>query len=164
MICRELLLEQHGPLPSLDPVDDLRPATLDDLDQVLKVNAAMAFQEGGLNPLNHDPNGFRHRTVRRIAQNRIWALVREGRLIFKTDIVAETRDAVYLEGVYVHPEERLKGYGSRCLTQLGSTLLVQSNSICLTVNEENKKVLAFYSKSGYQFHSSYETIYLAKSS
>ncbi len=164
LICRELLLEQHGPLPSPDPIDDLRLATLDDLEQVLRVNAGMVFQESGLNPLNHDPNGFRHRTVRRVQQNRVWVLVREGRLIFKTDILAETVNAVYLEGVHVHAEERRKGYGLRCLTQLGSILLAQNRSICLAVNEENKKVLAFYSKAGYEFHSSYETIYLANNS
>ncbi|MFS8084004.1 MAG: GNAT family N-acetyltransferase [Acidobacteriota bacterium] len=161
---RELLLAQHASLPSLEPVDDLRLATLDDLDLVVKVNAGMVFQESGLNPLNHDPSGFRHRTARRIEQGRVWVWVQEGRLIFKTDILAETRDAVYLEGVQVHPEERLKGYGSRCLAQLGATLLAHSTSICLTVNEENKKALDFYSKAGYEFHSSYETIYLANNS
>jgi hypothetical protein len=30
----------------------------------------------------------------------------------------------------------------------------------LTINQQNKNALAFYTKSGYQFHSNYETIYL----
>ena len=159
-ISRELLVEQREAFPSLEPVADLRRATLGDLDQVLQINSAMAFQEGGTSPLNRDPGGFRHRTARRIEQNRVWVWVSEGRLIFKADIIAETPDVAYLEGVYVHAEERMKGYGRRCLTQLGRTLLTRNKSICLTINQENKKALAFYTKAGYQLHSDYETIYL----
>jgi GNAT superfamily N-acetyltransferase len=160
LICRELMFAQREALPLTEPMEDLRPATLADLDQVLKVNAAMAFQEGGISPLNSDPGGFRQRTARRIEQGRIWIWTRDERLVFKTDVVAETPQAVYLEGVYVHPEERLKGYGSRCLNQLGSILLTAHKSICLTMNQENKKAVAFYARAGYEFHSHYETIYL----
>jgi GNAT superfamily N-acetyltransferase len=159
LISRELLLEQREPLPLDEPIEELRPATLTILDQVLKVNAAMAFQEAGVSPLHRDPGGFRQRTARRIEQGRVWAWVQEERLMFKADVVGETPQAIYLEGVYVHPEERLKGYGLRGLTQLGSSLLARSKSICLTVNQQNRKALAFYAKAGYQFHSHYETIY-----
>ncbi len=160
LICRELMFHQREALPLTEPIEDLRPAAPADLDQVLKVNAAMAFQEAGISPLNSDPGGFRQRTARRIEQGRIWIWTRDDRLVFKADVVAETPEAVYLEGVYVHPEERLKGYGSRCLNQLGSILLTGHKSICLTMNQDNKKALAFYARAGYQFHSHYETIYL----
>ena len=159
LISHELMLEQREAMPLEEPIEELRPATLVCLDQVLKVNAGMAFKEAGVSPLNRDPGGFRRRTARRIEQGRVWAWVEDERLIFKADIVADTPQAIYLEGVYVHPEERLKGYGLRCLTQLGSTLLDRSESICLTSNERNKEALAFYLRAGYQFHSHYETIY-----
>ena len=160
LICRELMFEQRETLPLMKPIEDLRVASLADLDQVLKVNAAMALQEAGIGPLNSDPGGFRQRTARRIERGRIWIWTREDKLVFKADVVAETPEAVYLEGVYVHPEERLKGYGSRCLNQLGSILLAGHKSICLTMNQENKKAMAFYERAGYEFHSHYETIYL----
>lgn len=159
-ICQELLYEQRGPLPLVEPVDDLRLATLDELDQVSEVNAALALQEGSVSPLQSDPVGFRQRTARRIEQNRVWVRVQDGKLVFKADVIAETPEAVYLEGIHVHAEERLKGHGLRCLTQLGSILLTRHNSICLTSNQENKKALAFYEKAGYKFQSHYETIYL----
>ena len=159
LISRELLVEQHEPLPLAETIADLRPATLGSLDQVLKINAVMALQEAGVSPQHRDPGGFRHRTSRRIEQGRIWTWVQDGRLIFKADVVAETPQAIYLEGVYVHPEERRKGYGLRCLTQLGSILLTRVESICLTINQRNKEALAFYTKAGYQSHSHYETIY-----
>jgi uncharacterized protein len=159
-VWREFLLEQKETLPPLEPVDDLRRATLDDLDQVLKVNAGLAFQERGINPLNLDPAGFRRRTARRIEQGRVWVWIQEERMTFKADVLAETPQATYLEGVHVHPEERMKGYGTRCLTQLSSILFARTESICLTVDQRNKKALAFYERAGYQFRGDYETIYL----
>ena len=160
MICREMLLEQRKPLAHIVPVSELRPATLNELDQVVQVNASMAFEESGTKPLLRDPNGFRERVARRIEQGRIWTLVQDGELIFKADIIAETPLATYLEGIHVHPDWRSKGYGRRCLTQLARTLLARTQSICLTLRQENQKALAFYSKAGYEFNSHYETIYL----
>jgi predicted GNAT family acetyltransferase len=159
LVCREMLFEQRGPA-TCEGVHDLRPATLSDLDKVLAVNASMALQEGGTSPMQNDPGGFRSRTARRIEQGRIWLWVQDDRLVFKADVVAETPQVTYLEGVHVHAEERRKGHGLRCLTSLSSILLERSESICLTVNEKNKHAAELYEKAGYEFHSHYETIYL----
>lgn len=158
-ICSELLLEQRQSSPALEHVD-LRPANSDDLEKVLAVNASMALEEGGISPLQRDPGGFRHRMARRIEQGRVWVWFQGNRLIFKADVVAETREVAYLEGIHVHAEERRKGYGLRCLTQLSSVLLAGSKSICLTVNEQNKKAQSLYERAGYEFNSHYETIYI----
>lgn len=160
LICREMLFEQRAPVPPTESVDDLRPATLNDLNKVVAVNATMAFDEGGSSPLQKDPGGFRNRTARRIQQGRVWIWIQDHRLIFKADVVGDTPEVTYLEGVHVHVEERRRGYGLRCLTSLSSILLGRSESICLTINEQNKKALNFYEKAGYRFHSHYETIYL----
>ncbi len=120
----------------------------------------MAFEEGGISPLQSDPSGFRSRTARRVEKERVWVWIQDNRLVFKADVVGETPEVTYLEGVYVHAEERRKGYGMRCLSQLSSMLLTRTKSICLTVNHRNKNAVAFYSKAGYQFNSHYETIYL----
>jgi predicted GNAT family acetyltransferase len=159
LVCREMLFEQKGPA-TCEGVHDLRPATLSDLDKVLAVNASMALQEGGTSPMQNDPGGFRSRTARRIEQGRIWVWMQDDRLVFKADVVAETPQVSYLEGIHVHAEERRKGYGLRCLTSLSSILLERSESICLTVNEKNKHAAELYEKAGYEFHSHYETIYL----
>jgi uncharacterized protein len=160
LVCRELLLEQRKPLSQIAPVPELRPATLNELEQVVQVNASMAFEESGSNPLRKDPSGFRERVARRIQQGRIWTLVQDSQLVFKADIIAETPLATYLEGIHVHLEQRSKGHGRRCLTQLARTLLTRSQSICLTLSQKNQQALSFYSNAGYQFNSHYETIYL----
>jgi predicted GNAT family acetyltransferase len=159
LVCTERMLELRRPLSDCEAID-LRPATVNDLDKVLSVNASMAFDEIGINPLQRDPGGFRQRTARRIDQGRVWVWIQAGRLIFKADVVGATPQVAYLEGVHVHAEERRRGFGLRCLNQLSSILLTRSQSICLTVNEQNHKAAAFYEKAGYQSHSDYETIYL----
>jgi uncharacterized protein len=156
---RELLFELKVASP-IEGESDLRAASLNDLDKVMAVNASMAAHEAGVNPLQNDPSGFRSRTARRIEQGRVWVWTLDDRLIFKADVVAETPQVTYLEGVHIHAEERRKGYGLRCLNNLSTMLLERSELICLTVNEKNKPALKFYEKAGYQFHSNYETIYL----
>jgi predicted GNAT family acetyltransferase len=138
----------------------LRPADMDDLEKIVAVNSSMALEEGGSNPLQRDPSGFRKRTARRIEQGRIWVLMENNRLIFKADMVSSTPEVAYLEGIYVHPEERRKGHALRCLTNLSSHLLNHTKSVSLTVNDRNQHALALYEKVGFQFHSNYETIYL----
>jgi predicted GNAT family acetyltransferase len=160
VLTRELLMvNTNSAFIDREPID-LRKATISDLEYVLSVNAALVFQECGVNPLRRDPNGFRQRTTRRIEQGRIWVWLKDNRLMFKADIVAETPQVIYLEGVHVHQEERRRGYGLRCLTQLCAQLFERTESICLTISEKNKKVQQFYEKAGFEFHSDYQTIYL----
>lgn len=160
LVCRELLLEQRVPPVLRRYVKGLRMATPSDIGQIMEVNAAMAFEESGVNPMERDPDGFRRRTARRIELGRYWVWTKRGRLVFKADVIAETPEAAYLEGIYVNPEERGKGYGLSCLSQLGRTLLARTGAVCLTVNEQVRNTLSFYSKAGYQLSSYYDTIYL----
>jgi predicted GNAT family acetyltransferase len=164
LICREMLFEQRWPVEVREETPGLRLATLDDLELVVTVQAAMAFEESGVNPLDADPDGFRRRCARRIEQRRVWVWVEAGRLIFKADVIAETPEVNYLEGIWVNPAERGKGYGLRCISQLSRSLLLRSGAVSLLVNERNKEALALYSKAGYKLRSCYDTIFLNKSS
>jgi predicted GNAT family acetyltransferase len=159
LICRELLLEQTSVSEGFEPVEALCNATLQDIGQVMSINAAMAFEENGTNPLKRDLKGMTERTRRRIERGRVWVLAEAGRIIFKAEVISIMPEAIFLEGVYVHPQERGRGVASRCLTQLGSILLQRSPSITLVVNQENRRALALYQKLNYQFRSLYLTVY-----
>jgi predicted GNAT family acetyltransferase len=160
MVCRDLLMEQRWPVDTSSDVLALRQATLDDLGHVVSAHALLSVEEHGVNPLEQDPIGFRIRTARRIEQGRVWVLIEDDELIFKADIVSDTPEVIYLEGVYVNPLARGKGYGSRCLMKMGGVLLSRSISISLLVNERNKAALALYRRAGYQLRSYYHTIFL----
>lgn len=158
-ICRERLLEQISPVEGVEPVTDLRPAFMEEQDEVASINARMMFEENGVNPLERDPKGVLERIRRRIAQGRVWVLIEGGRIIFKAEVISETPSASFIEGVYVSPLERGRGYGFRCMTELGRRLLARTSSLCLVVNEDNKGAQALYRKAGYQQRSRYCTVY-----
>jgi ribosomal protein S18 acetylase RimI-like enzyme len=162
LICRELLLKRQTIPTNVDVVPGLRRATLADLEMIVTVNASMACQENGINPLAKDGVGFRQRSARRIRQGRSWVWIENEQLVFKTDIIAQTPQAAYLEGVYVAPEKRGKGHGLRCLSQLTEYLLMGVGSVCLTVNEKYPETLNFYKRAGYDIASRYDTIYLQR--
>lgn len=162
LACRELLFETKTPLESQTEVEGLRLATIDDLHLIAPVHAAMAEAESGINPLEKDREGFLNRCARRINKNRVWVVVKDDRLLFKADIQAETPEVIYLEGVYVNPEERGSGIGRRCFTQLCRSLLTRTRSICVLVNEENEKAHAFYRMCGFRRISNYDTIFLKR--
>ncbi|HEY0322278.1 MAG TPA: GNAT family N-acetyltransferase [Pyrinomonadaceae bacterium] len=159
VVSRELLLEQTSTLEGIEPVEGLRHATLDDLEQVMAINSSMVFEESGTNPLKRDLRGVSARTTRRIEQKRVWALAEEGKIIFKADVISHTPEAIFIEGVYVHPEERGRGIGARCMTELGRLLLKQAAAITLVVNQENRRALALYNKVNYRLRSPYLTVY-----
>jgi predicted GNAT family acetyltransferase len=138
----------------------LRRATIDDLDAVMLVQAEMALEKGGVNPMETDLPGFIRRCARRIELGRTWVLRDNQHLVFKVDIMASTPEATYLEGVWVNPRERGQDYGLRCMTQLARTLLRQTGSICVLVNEKNLKAHALYRRAGFKLRGSYQLIYL----
>jgi len=158
-LCRELLFEQSWPGEVLENVD-LRLATLDDLEQLLPVHAQMAFEESGISPLERDPIGFRERTTRRIEQGRVWVSMDQEKLVFKADIVSDTPEQTYIEGVYLNPQERGKGYGVRFVSQLTRSLLAKTKSVSLLVNEKDRVAQACYRKAGYKECGYYDTVYL----
>jgi predicted GNAT family acetyltransferase len=159
-LCREVLFELNRQSASFDDVANLRLADVSDLSRVVPVHATMAFEESGVNPLQVDPEGFRQRCRRRIEERRTWVLVEQDKLIFKADIISDTPEVVYLEGVYVHPEYRRQGHGSRCLTQLTRGLLNQTRSISLLVNQERQQAQEFFKKLGFVSRGLYDTIFL----
>jgi uncharacterized protein len=158
----ELLLELRHPVEVHPSISGLRLAAPADLDAVVPVQSEMAYMESGINPLDKDPEGFRRRCARRIALGRTWVLVEGGKLIFKTEVQAETPLVSYLEGVYVAPSERGRGKGLKCLAQLHHILLRNVPSLCLYVNEQNWQAQAFYRKAGYRLRGHYDTIYLQR--
>lgn len=156
----ELLFEKQLPREEHPVAHPLRLATSEDLPSVMLVQAQMASAESGVNPMEIDPTGFRLRCLRRIEKGRVWVWTENDRLIFKCDVMAHTPDVIYLEGVYVTPEERGNGYGLKCLSQLGKNLSSRTKSLCLLVNDEQHEAHDFYRRAGFELRSRYETVFL----
>jgi ribosomal protein S18 acetylase RimI-like enzyme len=160
--CRELLFELASPAEIFTPVPNLRRAAVADLAQVMPVHASLAYEESGVNPLEVDPRGFRLRCQRRIERGRVWVWIEDGQLIFKADVISDTPGVLYVEGVYVNPNERRKGYGSRCMSQMSHRLTRPRKSITVLVNETQPLAQRFFQRVGFVARGVHETIFLDK--
>lgn len=162
LACSESLLEFRYPVEVHAGAPMLRRATPDELELVMPVQAEMAVAESGVDPRDVDPEGFRARCLRRIKLGRTWVAVENGKLTFKADIVSETPQVIYLEGVWVSDDKRSQGFGASCMSELSRSLLKRAQSVCLLVNYKNSEAQAFYRKCGYQFRATYLTIFLPR--
>ena len=160
LACREFLFELRHPVQLQSDLAALRLAKVDELELVVPIQAQMAKEESGINPLESDAEGFRKRCLRRIEQDRTWVLVADGELLFKADIISDTEEVTYLEGVWTNEKLRGSGLGVNCMSQLTHTLLQRSKAISLFVDERNVRAQTFYRKCGFRFLTTYDTIFL----
>jgi predicted GNAT family acetyltransferase len=157
---RQLVFELRWPIEVSKPASTLRLARLDDLDLLIPVHAEIAREESGVDPREVDAAGFAQRYARRISQGRTWISVENGKLLFKAEIVSETRETTYIEGIWVNPDVRRQGYGRSCMSQLARMLLWRTRSLCLVANDENEIATAFFRQAGYHARGVYDTIFL----
>jgi hypothetical protein len=150
LACTELLFEVAFPFPVLECNWNVRPAALTELEEIAEAHAAMVVMESDVDPMERDREGFLERVARRIEQGRTFVVYEHGKLIFKADIVAETEDVIYLEGIYVTPEYRGRGIGSKCLSALTLHLLKRAKTICLLSNINYIDAHLSYLKAGYK--------------
>lgn len=159
LICPILFLKRTEQFSEQPEVSGLRPAGREDLEHVVHAQAAMAFEISGVDPLKKDPAGFRERYLNRIAKKRVWVVIENDRLLFKADIIADTPQASYLEGIYVSPEERGKGVGRRCVMGLSRVLMALGKAIYLFVETQNTRTKSFYLKLGFTITGQYDLLY-----
>jgi len=146
----ELLFELNFPVLVQKCEWTIRNARMEDLEQVAQAQAEVAFIESGVDPMLKDREGFLKRVARRIEQERISVVVEDGKLVFKADIIAETAETAYLEGIYVSEEYRGKGVGSSCLASLSCSLLSRVSHISLLSNVSFYGAHKSFIKAGYK--------------
>lgn len=160
LVCTELLFELSFPFQISKCNRDVRLAKPEELDQIAKAHAEVAFIESGVDPLVKDPEGFLKRCLKRIEKERTFVVFENGKLVFKADIVAETNDVIYLEGVYVSADYRGLGIGAVCLSELSLKLLDRVEHICLLSNVEFKNAHKTFAKAGYRNTDCTQTIFI----
>lgn len=159
LTCTEFLFEVNFPflVPKCDW--EIRKAEASEVTEIAEAQAAIAFMESGVDPMQKDREGFMSRVLRRIEQNRIFVVYEGDKLVFKADIIAETAEVIYLEGVYVAPEYRGKGVGSSCLAKLTLNLLKRVQNVCLLSNINFIDAHMSYLKAGFKHTDSCTTLF-----
>lgn len=157
---KELLFELNFPFFVQDCEWDIRPARAEELEEVAKAQAAVAFMESGIDPMEKDREGFLKRCLKRIEKGRTFVATDNGKVVFKVDIVSETEDVVYLEGYYVAEEYRGREVGSKCLAKVSLELLDRVQYVCGLSNAEFKGVHRSLNKAGYKNTDFCQTIFV----
>lgn len=160
LVCSELLFELNSLFFPPRREWDIRLAVPSELEVIARVHDEVAFIESGRRPMAKDRSGFLKRCLKRIEQNRTFVVFRDGELIFKADIAAETSETIYLEGVYVAPEMRGRGVGANCLSHLSLQLLKRVNNLCLLSNIKFKNAHRSFTKAGYKNTDQCEIIFV----
>jgi GNAT superfamily N-acetyltransferase len=159
LTCTEALFEISFPFAVRGTEHKLETATMDQLIPVAEAQAEVAFIECGVDPMERDREGFLKRVARRIEQGRVFVVTDGEKLVFKADIIAETDQTIYLEGIYVHPEYRGKGIGTDCLAALSLELMTRVENICMLSNVEFKSAHRSFVKAGYRNTDRYTTLF-----
>jgi len=160
LICSELLFELQFPFLAQECKWNVRIADASELEQIAVAHDEVAFIESGSSPLAKDREGFLKRCLKRIRRKRTFVVFENGKLIFKADIVAETSQVVYLEGIYVAPEYRGQSVGSSCLANLALQLMERVENVCLLSNIEFKNAHRSFAKAGFKNTDSCQTIFV----
>lgn len=147
--CEELLFEATFPFLVRECKWNLGTADESQLEQIAEAQAEVAFVECGVDPMVRDREGFLKRVLRRIEQGRVFSVFEHGKLVFKADVIAETPEVIYLEGVYVHPEYRGQDVGPECLAALTVDLLGRAQNVCLLSNVDFIAAHKSFGKAGY---------------
>ncbi len=150
LTCVERLFEAAFPFMVQGADTGLRLAEASELIAVAEAQAEVAFIESGVDPMLKDREGFLKRVARRIEQGRIFVVFDGDKLVFKADIIAETDDVAYLEGVFVGHEYRGKGVGPKCLSALTVELLSRVSNVCLLSNVDFTAAHRSFEKAGFR--------------
>lgn len=156
---RQQLLAPGPPVAPVAPEPGVRRMTPADFDALLPAAVAMYREELGSDPLGPGLGvPFRHRVARSVARGRSWGLVRDGRVVFKADVAAESARVAQLQGVWVAPEERGAGLGTRCMAAVLAALTRRGLTPTLVVNETNEAAMRLYTRLGMVPAADYATV------
>ena len=109
----------HQPLmaisdpPRIAPDPLVRRVRPDELEILYPACVAMFTEEVGVSPANGDGGSlYRARVGELIGQGRAFARIEDGRVVFKAEVGAATAEACQIQGVWVDPRLRGRGYAN----------------------------------------------------
>lgn len=151
-----LLVIDHEPVVAPDP--RVRRITLAEFDSYLDASVRMYTEEVGVSPLGSDPRSYASHVRRTITEGRAFGIVENGRVIYKSDIGAQTDDATQIQGVWLDP--RLRGRSISTGAMAGVVRLCREVApICsLYVNDFNAPARALYARVGFRHLDEFATV------
>lgn len=145
-----VMVTTQKPLVPADPlVSRVRP---EQFDILLPACVAMFTEEVGISPNGGDGGAlYRTRVSELIRIGRSYARIDNGRVVFKAEIGAVTPQACQIQGVWVEPSLRGRGYAAAGMAAVvEAALTCFSPVVTLYVNDFNQPARAVYRKVGFR--------------
>jgi uncharacterized protein len=137
--------------PLVPPDPQVRAVRPDELDTLLPAAVAMFAEEVGVSPIGPDGGAsYRARVAELIRTGRSFARIEDGQVIFKAEIGAVTPLACQVQGVWVPPDLRCRGYATRGMAAVVvEALRSVAPVVSLYVNDFNAPARAAYQRVGF---------------
>ncbi|MBB1493856.1 GNAT family N-acetyltransferase [Propioniciclava sp. MC1595] len=145
---RQLLMACTGPT-AVDADPRLRPARAEDFDSYFAGAVHMYREELEEDPLTTNPVGYRRYVRSLIDDRRAFAIVEDGRVVFKADLGAMSRRVAQVQGVWVAPDLRGRGLSVPAMAGVTDAILAGGRIASLYVNDFNAPAIACYERVGY---------------
>jgi predicted GNAT family acetyltransferase len=144
------LMALSGP-PAVAPDALVRPVRPDQVDVLLPACIAMFTEEIGVSPLAGDGGAlYRSRVEELVLQQRAYARIEGGAVLFKAEVGAATSQVCQVQGVWVHPAVRGRGLslgGVAAVVELARSTVAPV--VSLYVNDYNAPARRCYERVGF---------------
>lgn len=150
--------------PAIDPDPRVRPGRVEDLDVLVPACVAMFTEEVGYSPLSAG-SGYERRIRSLVEQGRSLVRIEDGaqgrEVVFKAEIGTVGLGVAQVQGVWVHPRHRGKGYAAPGMAAVVAHARARfAPTVSLYVNSYNTAALATYSRVGFRQVGTFATVLL----
>ena len=144
-----LAIAKDPDVPSDPAVRRVRP---DELDILLPASVSMFTEEVGISPIGPDGGAlYRARVAELVGQERSFARIEGGRVLFKAEVGAATREGCQVQGVWVAPELRGRGRGTAGMAAVVRAARASiAPVVSLYVNAFNVPARRMYDRVGFE--------------
>ncbi|MFB7866818.1 GNAT family N-acetyltransferase [Streptomyces sp. NPDC056069] len=146
------LMVADAPSVTVAPDPLVRRVRKDEMETIMPACVAMFTEEVGISPLSNDGGLlYQARAAELVGSGRSFARIEDGKVVFKAEIGAATRQACQIQGVWVAPEHRGRGLSETGMAAvLAYALADVAPLVSLYVNDYNVPARAAYRRVGFQ--------------
>lgn len=163
---REVRADQPSMIIDADPLvgpdPQVRLARAEDTPLVIPASVAMFTEEVGYDPTVAG-GAYANRVAELAAGERTYVRIDDlgggPEVVFKADVGALAIGVAQIQGVWVHPERRGQGLGTRGMAAVVADVRARlASTVSLYVNEYNQPAIATYRRVGFRQVGSYATV------
>ncbi|MGR4884184.1 GNAT family N-acetyltransferase [Streptomyces sp. LARHCF249] len=146
------LMVIEGPSTTVRADPLVRRVRKDEMDLIMPACVAMFTEEVGISPMSGDGGLlYQARVAELVGSGRSFARIENGKIVFKAEIGAATAGACQIQGVWVAPEFRGRGYSETGMAAVvGYALRDVAPVVSLYVNDFNTAARASYKRVGFR--------------